>query len=64
MSRILLPFIVAAAVLTGCANGETADSGVATENCLYIVKYEGRMMKWHSCDEPPAMMTKRVTKRS
>ncbi len=40
--------IVAAIVLTVCTN-----SGQATENCLYVVKYEGRMYKWHTCDEPP-----------
>ena len=64
MSRVLLPSIVVTAVLAGCTNAKTVASGQSADSCLYIVKYQGRMMKWHSCDETPAMMTKRLAKRS
>ncbi len=57
MSRLATLLIVAAIALTGCASSEIV------ENCLYIVKYEGKMLKWHSCEEPPAMVSKRMTKR-
>jgi hypothetical protein len=53
----LVFLIVAAIVLTICTN-----SGQATENCVYVVNYtNGAMYKWHSCDEPPAMNSKRLT---
>ena len=54
----LVFLIVAAIVLTICTN-----SGQATENCVYVVNYtNGAMYKWHSCDEPPAMNSKRLTR--
>ena len=51
--------IVAAVLLTVCTN-----SGQAAENCLYVVSYNGDMYKWHLCDEPPAMGSKRLTSPS
>ena len=48
--------IVAAVLLTVCTS-----SGQAAENCLYVVSYNGDVYKWHSCDEPPAMGSKRLT---
>ena len=48
--------IVAAILLTVCTS-----SGQAAENCLYVVSYNGDMYKWHLCDEPPAMGSKRLT---
>ncbi|MCI0428940.1 MAG: hypothetical protein L0210_00150 [Rhodospirillales bacterium] len=57
MSRLAALLRAAAIALTACASSETAD------NCLYIVKYEGKALKWHSCEEPPAMVSKRMTKR-
>ena len=57
----LVFLIVAAIVLTICINSGQA-SGQATENCVYVVNYtNGGMYKWHSCDEPPAMNSKRLT---
>lgn len=56
MSRLVTLLMAAAIALTACASSETAG------NCLYIVKYEGKMLKWHSCEEPPAMVSKRMTK--
>jgi hypothetical protein len=48
--------ILAAIVLTVCTI-----SGQAAENCLYVVSYNGDVYKWHLCDEPPAMNSKRLT---
>jgi hypothetical protein len=56
MSGLAALLMLAAVALTGCANSETAD------NCLYVVKYEGKMLKWYSCEAPPAMVSKRMTK--
>jgi hypothetical protein len=56
MSRLATLLTAAVLALTACTSSETAD------NCLYIVKYEGKMLKWYSCEEPPAMVSKRMSK--
>jgi hypothetical protein len=56
MSRLVTLLMATAIALPACASTETADS------CLYIVKYEGKMLKWYSCEDPPAMVNKRMTK--
>jgi len=57
MSWFVASLMATTIALTACAGSETAD------NCLYIVKYEGKMLKWYSCEEPPAMVSKRMTRK-
>lgn len=52
--------VVAAIILTGCATSN-ASQDADPENCLYIVKYEGNMLKWAECDAQPAMARERLT---
>lgn len=63
MSRHGVLLILAAVLLAGCTSPDGDGAGQETGRCLYVVKYSrGQMMKWHSCDEPPAMTTRRLAK--
>jgi hypothetical protein len=62
VSEFAVPLIVAAIVVAGCTSSETERAAQTTDNCLYIVKYQGKMIKWYSCETPPAMMTTRLSK--
>lgn len=45
----------------GCCAISSGPRDEETANCLYIVKYEGNMLKWAECDAQPAMARERLT---